>query len=391
MSLTAHYDLVVIGGGIHGVGCAQAGAARGWRTLLLEQEALAAGTSSRSSKLIHGGLRYLESAQLRLVRESLRERAILIRIAPQLVKYVAFHIPVYREMRRRPWEIRAGLSLYALLGNLGPEARFQSLPAAAWDDLDGLRTSGLRAVYRYYDGQTDDAALTRAVMRSAQELGAELVCPGQFRAAQRLTDSYLVRFQHQGRELECRADAVINAAGPWVNQVIDKVSPPPAQLDIELVQGSHILVNGLARKGIYYVEAPADQRAVFVMPWRDATLIGTTETPHHAAPEQVAVQNSEIDYLMRTLRHYFPRWDVQLQDSFAGLRVLPRQSVSAFHRPRETIFMLDEPNAPRWLSIYGGKLTGYRATAQKVLDRLAAQLPRRRLLADTANLPLVAD
>ncbi|MCR4301236.1 MAG: FAD-dependent oxidoreductase, partial [Sulfuricaulis sp.] len=174
------YDVAVIGGGIHGVGVAQAAAAAGYSVLLMEQNNLGSGTSSRSSKLIHGGLRYLESAHFGLVRESLREREILLHIAPALVQRVPFYIPVYTATRRSPWKIRAGLSLYALLGGLSPETRFESVTRSRWQDLDGIATHGLRAVFRYEDAQTDDARLTQAVMQSAQSLGAELRCPANF-------------------------------------------------------------------------------------------------------------------------------------------------------------------------------------------------------------------
>ena len=146
--MTEHYDIVVIGGGIHGVGVAQAAACGGYSVLLLERTALAAGTSSRSSKLIHGGLRYLEGRDFALVRESLQERAILLNIAPELVRLHPFHIPVYPDTSRRPLTIRAGLMLYALLGELDRASRFRKLQAREWDSLDGLDTRGLQAVYR---------------------------------------------------------------------------------------------------------------------------------------------------------------------------------------------------------------------------------------------------
>src|SRR6185436_2868679 len=180
-----NYDLLIIGAGIHVVGVAQAAAAAGYSVLLLEKTALAAGTSSRSSKLIHGGLRYLESGQLRLVRETLHERATLLRIAAELVRLVPFYIPIYRKTRRRPWEITIGLALYAALGGFSPASRFTRLPRHDWPTLDGIDTHELECVFRYYDAQTDDAALTRAVMRSAQSLGAELQMPAEFVAASR--------------------------------------------------------------------------------------------------------------------------------------------------------------------------------------------------------------
>ena len=385
--MTGQHDLVVIGAGIHGAGAAQAAAAAGHSVLVLEQSGVASATSCRSSKLIHGGLRYLESGQLNLVRESLRERDILLRIAPQLVRLVPFHIPIYRHTARRAWQIRAGLSLYALLGNLRRHAWFASLARSQWDELDGLATENLQAVFRYQDAQTDDAALTRAVMHSAQSLGAELVVPGEFLAAQRTANGYAVRYRTPQGEAESHCTALVNAAGPWINSVLARITPrvPPAA--IELVQGTHIVLDGPLQRGAYYTEAE-DGRAVFVMPWRSMTLVGTTETRFSGDPAQVRPLTAEVEYLLRTFRRYFPERDMQVRDQFAGLRVLPLAHGAAFHRPRETLCGTDAPEQPHLVSIYGGKLTGYRATAQKALALLRAVLPVRPGRADTATLQL---
>lgn len=385
--MTGQHDLVVIGAGIHGAGAAQAAAAAGYSVLVLEQTGIASATSCRSSKLIHGGLRYLESGQLNLVRESLRERDILLRVAPQLVRLVPFHIPVYHHTVRRPWQIRAGLGLYALLGNLRRHARFASLPRAQWDELDGLTTENLQAVYRYQDAQTDDAALTQAVMRSAQSLGAELVVPGEFLAAQRTAHGYAVRYRTPQGEAESHCTALVNAAGPWINAVLARITPRVPPTAIELVQGTHIVLDGTLQRGVYYTEAE-DGRAVFVMPWRRMTLVGTTETHFSGDPAQVRPHTAEVEYLSRTFRRYFPERDVQVRDQFAGLRVLPLADGAAFHRPRETLCCADTPGQPRLVSIYGGKLTGYRATAQRALALLRAVLPARPVCADTATLQL---
>ncbi|HEX9627950.1 MAG TPA: FAD-dependent oxidoreductase [Acidiferrobacterales bacterium] len=389
--MTTRYPLVVVGGGIHGVGVAQAAAARGYRTLLLEREALAAATSRSSSKLIHGGLRYLESAQFGLVRESLRERELLLRLAPGLVRRVAFHIPVYRHSRRGPSTIRAGLSLYALLGNLGRNARFQRLTRGDWPGLDGLSPEGLRAVFRYHDAQTDDAALTRAVMRSAESLGAELACPAEFLGAERHAGGWRLRYRDRAGDRECDAAALVNAAGPWVNAVARTIAPPPPCPPIELVQGAHIVLDRRLARGAYYLEAPQDRRAVFVLPWRDRTLVGTTETPRGDTPVPAAALPEEIAYLEEVVRRYFPEWRERTEGSFAGLRVLPHGSGRIFHRPRDTVLVAEPGHGPRLVSIYGGKLTGYRATAQKVMRMLAATLPARRGSADTAELPLTPE
>lgn len=271
-------DVLIVGGGIQGAGVAQAAAACGYRTLLLEQTALAAGTSSRSSKLIHGGLRYLESGQFALVRQSLRERRILLDIAPALVQLIPFYLPVYCQSRRGPWTLRAGLSLYALLGGLDRQARFQQLPRRRWSQFPGLQQQDLQAVFRYWDAQTDDAALTRAVMASAEAWDAQLHCPARFVCAQADTDQVTVRFQQDGREHQLTTRVLVNAGGPWVGRVLEGVTPRPRRLDFDLVQGTHIVVADPSPPGVFYVEAPQDGRAVFVMPWEGRTLIGTTET-----------------------------------------------------------------------------------------------------------------
>ncbi len=385
-------DLAIVGGGIHGAGIAQAAAAAGHSVVVLERKALAAGTSSRSSKLIHGGLRYLESGQFHLVRECLHERALLLQLAPELVHLVPFFIPVYRETSRRPWQIRAGLSLYAALGGFDRDALFQQIPRAQWNRLDGLRTDGLLRLYRYFDGQTDDAALTRAVMASARELGAELRMPARFEGARIEGGGCRIRFRQGEREEEIEARLLVNAAGPWANRVLERVEPEVAPLAVDLVQGTHIVIDGTLEHGIYYVEAPQDRRAVFAIPWKGRLMVGTTETPFEGDPAAVAPRREEIDYLLAVLGHYFPRYrDLergQVVEAFAGLRVLPRAPGSAFSRPRETIFHFDDPKNPKVATIYGGKLTAYRHTAEKFIRHIAPALPRRKARADTRRLPL---
>jgi glycerol-3-phosphate dehydrogenase len=395
--MTDRYDVVVVGGGIHGVGVAQAAVAAGHSVLLLEKSRLAAGTSSKSSKLIHGGLRYLESYEFSLVHESLDERALLLRIAPDLVTLKPFFIPIFESTRRGPLLVRAGLSLYAILGRLRRQVRFRRVPRAAWSELDGLITDGLRAVYQYFDAQTDDTALTEAVMKSAIELGAELAMPAEFTSGALTSDGCFVRFIEEGRERSCQARVLVNAAGPWANRVLERIEPQPPQQEIELIQGSHIVVRGQVERGIYYVECPRDGRAIFVMPWKGETMVGTTETRFRGDPDRVQPLRAERSYLIRTLNRYFPRFEAQREgavlDAFAGLRVLPSGPGHAFHRTREVILLSDRDGRrqpPRVLSIYGGKLTGYRATAAKVIRRIAPGLPARTPVADTKKLKLTA-
>ncbi|MFO7603852.1 MAG: FAD-dependent oxidoreductase, partial [Gammaproteobacteria bacterium] len=296
--------------------------------------------------------------------------------------------PIYPDTQRRPWQIRLGLSLYALLGNLHRYARFQKIEGSYLADKDGLRTTHLQRLYQYWDAQTDDAALTRAVMRSAESLGASLQCPAQVLSITEGAQGYTVRVEQSGTTQTYTCRTLVNAAGPWVNQVLARITPPPRTLAIDRVQGTHIVVDAPAPSGIYYVEAPQDRRAVFVMPWQGMTLIGTTETPFvDGDPASVQPRQEEIDYLLQVYAHYFPERGGALRESFAGLRVLPKQAEAFFNRPRDTVIHVD-PSQPGLLTLYGGKLTAYRATAEAVMKRLQPHLPRRKKGVDVRSLEL---
>ena len=376
-------DVLIVGAGIHGAGIAQAAAAAGHSVLMLEQSTVAAGSSSRSSKLIHGGLRYLES---------LHERALMLRLAPELVRLQKFHIPVYRHTRRRPWQLRIGLALYALLAGLDRTSHFGTVPRSQWGELDGLDTHELEQVFWYHDAQTDDALLTAAVVRSAQSLDAQLAMPARFLGAT-LTDSGAqVRFEQEGREQECSARVLINAAGPWAGTLAHTITPAVAVPALQLVQGTHILLDYQPRAGFYYLESPRDGRAIFVMPWKGRTLVGTTEVRFRGDPATVTPAAHEIHYLQGVLHHYFPKWrgagEPAMLGAFAGLRVLPGGEGHAFHRSRETLLHTDRVVKPRLLSVYGGKLTTWRAVAQRALRIVGASLPQRPARARTDRLML---
>ncbi|HEV2320937.1 MAG TPA: FAD-dependent oxidoreductase [Gammaproteobacteria bacterium] len=387
--MTDRYDVVVLGAGIHGAGAAQAAAAIGYRTLVLEQHAIAGATSSRSSKLIHGGLRYLEQAELGLVRECLQERELLLKLAPDLVHLRRFRIPIYRRTRRRPWQLYAGLSLYALLAGLGKHSAFRTIPRREWDRLDELETQNLETVFEYQDGQTDDAALTRAVLHSAQGLGAELMLPAQFISAEREEARVQIRYETGGIEKTCESAVLVNATGPWVAETAACIQPAAPAVPMDLVQGTHLLLDIPARECIYYMEVPEDGRAVFLMPWRGKSLLGTTETLFQGRePAGVAPLPQEEAYLTALMGHYFPDIKFEVTGKFAGLRVLPRDSARPFERGRELILEPDRKDTPRVLHLYGGKLTSYRADSMKVMASLRRSLPRCKPKADTRFLNL---
>ena len=382
VSAAERYDLIVIGAGIHGAGVAQVASAAGYRVLLLEQYARPAlATSSKSSKLIHGGLRYLETAQFALVRECLRERAYLLSNAPQLVTLNRFYIPVYKTTTRRPWKITIGLALYSLFS----QQRFRRVKRYRWSRLEGLNCQDLDAVFCYYDAQTDDARLTRAVLASAQSLGAQLRYNTVVQSAVR---------DHEGMVVQCAgglsfaARLVINATGPWVDTMHARLCEG-AKLSISLVQGAHIVLPGRVTHP-FYLESPSDQRAVFVLPWKEHVLVGTTETAFTGNPADVTASAAEIEYLLEIYNHYFNHSHTadDVIEAFAGCRVLPAGEGAAFARSRDTVFVRDQESQPRVVSILGGKLTAYRATAEKLVTSLRPFLPEAEAIADTTHLML---
>jgi glycerol-3-phosphate dehydrogenase len=248
----------------------------------------------------------------------------------------------------------------------------------------------LKTVFRYYDAQTDDAALTRAVLTSATALGAEINYGCRFTRADCHAAGCSIEYRQNDEVRQIETHSLINATGPWVNKLLERVNPAPQQLGMELVQGTHLVIPGELSQGIYYLEAPQDRRAVFAMPWQQQILLGTTETPYSGDPAEVKPLEEEILYLLEVYRHYFDR-DIkrsQLLGAFAGLRVLPRSEASAFHRSRDALLHVDSASCPRLLSIYGGKLTSYRLTAERVIERISGWLPQRKAVADTRTLKL---
>jgi len=364
------YDLVIIGAGIHGAAIARAASHDGYRVCVIEQYPQPGlGTSSRSSKLIHGGLRYLESYQFRLVRECLKERAILLKTIPSLVKLIPFYIPVYTFNKRPPWLVFIGLFIYRLLGG----GKFRKIQKSEWPSLDDLNTNQLQTVFQYYDALTDDKALTQALINDAINRGAVLKSDCEFHKADLSAEAVQVTLFNQ--EI-ISSRLLINASGPWVNNVLKKMTPQQSELPVDLVQGTHIVIPRTLTKGIYYVEAE-DQRVVFAIPWKQHCLIGTTETPFNKQPDTTLPLPEETEYLLSTWNRYFKDTltTTDIIESFSGLRVLPGNDGAAFNKSRDTILHTDNKDKPKIISIYGGKLTAHRATAESVMTIIHQQLP----------------
>jgi glycerol-3-phosphate dehydrogenase len=369
------FDLLVVGGGINGAGIARDAAGRGLKVLLCEERDLAGATSSASSKMIHGGLRYLEHGAFRLVRESLAEREVLLRIAPHLVQPMRFVLPHGPGLRPR-WMLRIGLFLYDRIGGAC------SLAASASVDLrDGPLGSPLRdevtGGFVYSDCVVDDARLVVANARDAARRGAEILTRTALVSASREGTLWRARLQaDDGAMREVTARILINAAGPWVPEVLRRVGVT-SRGRLRLDKGSHIVVKRLYPHEHAYLFQNDDRRVVFAIPFeRDYTLIGTTEMPA-AAPPADAPTPEEVAYLCRAVGRWFKRApepaDVVWQ--FSGLRPLYDDGAkTASAASRDYVFEVDEAGAPA-LSVFGGKLTTYRRLAEQVLARLSHHLP----------------
>ncbi len=367
------YDIVIIGAGIQGAGVAQAAAICGYRTLVLEKfSAAGLGTSCKSSKLIHGGLRYLETGQLRLVRECLQERKRLLKNAPHLVKLISFYIPIYKNSTRPAWLIWLGLCIYSILSF----KKFSIVKKSQWENLDNLHQENLRYVFKYYDAQTDDKKLTQAVIKSAIKHGAEIRYNAELINCVANEKTHDICFEKNDQLSYVHAKCIINCSGPWVKNTQDRISPELHTPDIDLISGTHIIINHTTIKGAYYIQAN-DNRAIFILPWKNNTvLVGTTETPYSGDPGEVSPTDSETTYLLENYNQHFNSHVTknEIVSAFSGVRVLPGNTKSSFKKSRDSL-IIHNSGIPAQITVVGGKLTGYRASSEKVIKLLKKMLP----------------
>ncbi len=378
--MSTMYDLAVIGGGINGCGIARDAAGRGLKVHLSEMNDLASGTSSWSTKLIHGGLRYLEHYEFRLVRESLVEREIVWRMAPHIVEPLRFVLPHHRGLRPA-WLLRLGLFLYDHIGGrkLLPPTRTLDL---RHDAAGGpLKPGMFKRGFEYSDARVDDARLVVLTARDAAERGATIATRTKVVAAERGADHWRVTLEMaDGSREEIAARILVNAAGPWVADVVGQVLGSTTPARVRLVKGSHIVVKRLFDHDRAYIFQNADGRVIFAIPYQgDFTLIGTTDVDYRGDPAAVACSQEEIGYLIRAASEYFARTILheEVVWTFAGVRPLYDDGASeAKAATRDYVLDLDatEGRAPV-LSIYGGKLTTYRMLAEAVLKKLGPLLP----------------
>ena len=374
------FDLLVVGGGVNGAGVARDAAGRGLSVLLVEQNDLASATSSASTKLVHGGLRYLEYYEFRLVREALEERETLLAMAPHIIWPLRFVLP-HAHATRPAWLVRLGLFLYDHLGGRRRLPGSRGLKLKGAPEGSALRSEHQKA-FAYSDCWVDDARLVTLNAMDARARGAVIQTRTKLISARRVGAAWEAQLQTtDGAERQVRARAIVNAAGPWVSEVLGGALNVATASGTRLIKGSHIVVPRLFEGDHAYMLQNPDRRIVFAIPYEGRfTLVGTTDVAWDAPPGPAQITPEEVDYLCESVNRYFSR-QISACDvawSYAGVRPLFDDSAdSASAVTRDYVLDVDAPDgeAPV-LSVFGGKITTYRRLADQALDRLAEFFPK---------------
>ena len=357
-------NIAVIGGGINGSGIAWELARRGYAVVLYEKGTCGAQTSSATTKMIHGGLRYLERMHVGLVRESLRERTWLLHHLPELVKPLEIMLPVYADSPRSRVVIRSGLLLYDALAGRDPLDQHRSLSADEIAARAPVTREGLRGGFSYWDAQVDDFALVRAVVRSAARDGVEVREQTRVDALRRDGKNWIVRTNHGD---ERRYDLIVNAAGPWMNELL-RANGIRARYVLSLVRGSHIVLDRPAGEAGVLLQSKSDRRVFFVLPWKGGTLVGTTEVVHREPLDSVAPSDEEIAYLIERFNQYFrdPIGPGDVVSAFAGVRPLVGRAANPGAIARDYRVV----RSGNLVNVFGGKMTTFMSLARKVAMRV---------------------
>ncbi|HZS42256.1 MAG TPA: glycerol-3-phosphate dehydrogenase [Polyangia bacterium] len=369
------FDLLIVGGGINGAGIARDAALRGLKVALVEKSDFASGTSSKSSKLVHGGLRYLEHAQFRLVFEGTNERALLMRVAPHLVKPLEFLVPSYKRDKPGLFVLDVGLWIYDALSKFSSPRLHRTVRAGRVAKLEpGLRREELEGGLLYYDCMTDDARMTLENILDARALGVPIL--NYTRAVQLLTDGDRIvgaEIESGGARVKVRARCVVNATGPWCDQVRELAGERPI---LHTSKGVHLIIDAQRLQTRHAVVMKQKRRVVFCIPWGDRTVIGTTDTFYDGRPEDVRADGADVTYLLGLANYYFPDAKLTPDDvlaTYAGLRPLVKPDAdvaNASDVSREHHIV----SRPGLVTVAGGKLTTYRRIAAEVVDRAGEQL-----------------
>jgi len=366
------FDIFIIGGGINGAGIARDASGRGLKVYLAEKGKVGSATSSWSSKLIHGGLRYLENYEFKLVAESLREREVITQIAPSITKPLPFVIPHTKKLRSKLL-IRLGLFLY---DNLGGKTKIpKSSKVIFAKQYQNILQSKFTEGFRYYDVQVDDKKLVEMNIDNAKKMGAIIAEDTKVINANRIDNYWEITLNNNEK---IKSKILINAAGPWINETVNNVLKINAKKSIRLVRGSHIITKKLYEDEVAFTLQNEDNRVVFVIPYKGKySLIGTTEVDVDT-PDNPSISNEEKIYLINTINNHFIKQISQedIVETYSGIRPLIEDFKDATKVTRDYIFDLneDESKAPL-LNIYGGKLTTYRKLAENVLLALNKYIP----------------
>ena len=379
MTDTKMVDIFIIGGGINGAGIARDAAGRGLSVTLCEKDDLAQGTSSRSGKLVHGGLRYLEYYEFRLVKEALIEREVLLNSASHIIQPMRFVLP-HSKNERPAWLVRLGLFLYDHLGGRKKLPGTRSLNLTRDPEGAPLKDIFTRG-FEYSDCWVDDARLVILNALDAADKGATILTRTQCTSARRENGVWTIKMCNQltGESQSIRAKVVINAAGPWVNDIIERVAGSDSQRQVRLVKGSHIIVPKFWQGQQAYLIQNNDKRVIFINPYeQDKALIGTTDIPYTGSIEAVSADEDEITYLIDAVNRYFKE-SLQRQDvisTFSGVRPLfddGQGNPSAV--TRDYVFDLDDLDGAPLLNIFGGKITTFRKLAEHALLKISPYFP----------------
>ena len=366
------FDIFIIGGGINGAGIARDASGRGLKVYLAEKGKVGSATSSWSSKLIHGGLRYLENYEFKLVAESLREREVITQIAPSITKPLPFVIPHTKKLRSK-FLIRLGLFLY---DNLGGKTKIpKSSKVIFAKQYQNILQSKFTEGFRYYDVQVDDKKLVEMNIDNAKKMGAIIAEDTKVINANRIDNYWEITLNNNEK---IKSKILINAAGPWINETVNNVLKINAKKSIRLVRGSHIITKKLYEDEVAFTLQNEDNRVVFVIPYKGKySLIGTTEVDVDT-PDNPSISNEEKIYLINTINNHFIKQISQedIVETYSGIRPLIEDFKDATKVTRDYIFDLNEDNSQApLLNIYGGKLTTYRKLAENVLLALNKYIP----------------
>jgi glycerol-3-phosphate dehydrogenase len=385
-------DIVVLGGGINGAAVARDAALRGLSVVLIESHDFAYGASGKTSKLAHGGLRYLEQREFGLVHESLRERNLLLRHASNWVQPLAFLLPVYPGHGRPGWQLKIGLTVYDILSFPSPMPAHRRLSKdVVTREYPHLHREGLRDAYLYYDAQMEDARLVIANVVDAASHGAQCFNYSHLSTLRRTATGFHVGVEFPNNTVtywNCKA--IVNTTGAWSDVVRKALGLSPQKHLVAPTKGVHVVLRHAPPKTALLLQAPQDERVFFVMPWHDRTLVGTTDTPFAENPDRLDITPDDIHYLKKAYAHFFPALPISPGDmvsAFAGLRPLAASDAQASDRSRETVIYNDIPGL---FSVVGGKFTTHRQIAQDVVDKLikAKLLPSTDKPCSTTSHPL---